>query len=128
MGFSWAMWAAQAAHEEVVARDQINIRMVRDRSDFVSLDDGPVSAVYVDSYACFALSQKEATADRDKVLRVAEDMGFICHELFEGSDLAIASEELQERGRSFSSRTADFGSSPCVSMAFSGEVDAQAIS
>ena len=86
MGFSWAMWAAQAAHEEVVARAQIDTRMVRDRSDLFSLDDGPVSAVYVDNYACFALSQKEATANRDKVLRVAEGMGFICHEFFEGSD------------------------------------------
>ena len=33
MGFRWAMWAAQAAHEEVVARAQINTRMVLDRSD-----------------------------------------------------------------------------------------------
>ena len=71
MGFSWALWAAQAAHEEVVSRAQINIRMVRDCSDFVSLDDGPVSAVYVDNYARFALSQKEANANRDKVQRVA---------------------------------------------------------
>ena len=77
MGFSWAMWAAQAAHEEVVARAQIDTRMVQDRSDFVSLKDGPVSAVYVDNYACFALSQEEATANRDKVRQVAEDMGFI---------------------------------------------------
>ena len=83
----------------MVARAQIDTQMVRDRSDFVSLDDGPVSAVYVDNYICFALSQKEASAHRDKVRRVAEDMGFICHEFFEGSDFEFLGHRFRGEGQ-----------------------------
>ena len=86
MGFSWAMWAAHAVHEELVVCSGVEGVPLSDRGYFVQMERNSAKATYVENFACFALDLATAKKGRDRVRECAVAHGLICHEDFEGSD------------------------------------------
>ena len=86
MGFSWAMYGAQRAHEFLVDSCKLPGRRLHDRCDPVHLDTEPAHVVYVDNFCAFAKTKVKAEEMRDLVWQKALRSGLVVHETFCSSE------------------------------------------
>ncbi|CAK0837444.1 unnamed protein product, partial [Prorocentrum cordatum] len=82
MGFSWAMWAAQLVHEELLRRAGLPpARLLRDGTPPPSFEGGPVQLAYVGNFGVFGCDKAEVEAARRQALEGIRQAGFHVHEI-----------------------------------------------